>query len=444
MGTESETPCIREGVARRPRPGVFTCWTARNGGGSRAFRLVLLAVASVLALVAAGALVVRIRRPDPAQVQIQLFEQADQEYKSGRPAVAWRTLGRLARLRPPSSVDRFLRAAVLLAMDRKEEGLVELAAIPDSHPFAPLARLTTGQVEIHRYRARPAERAFLESLRLFPIGVQPRKELVYIYNIQGRQVELDAQLSRLLDQDAIGFQQILHWTKTRNTPWNPEGDLTVLEKLAMSDPGDLWSRLAFVRALVRTTRQDLARSMLETLDAGLPDVRALKIELLLELGDVVQAEALLDSGSSEYYKLARLRGRLFLKRGDAVGAERCFRQALAGGPYDRATLHGLATALKLAGRAREAEPYLAAARRHDELWGLVSRASTDAGERIPDLPRRIGLTCKSIGRLAEARAWLSLAIKRDPLDSQCQQALYELREANDAKSTSKRTPGTAG
>lgn len=437
MATDQETPCVREGVKRPVSQGALKSVCA---GWPQTRWLAALAVASVAVVIGVGLVAGRLHEPDP----VKIFEQADQEYKAGRFSAAWRTLERLARIRPPSSVDRFLRAAVLLGLDQKDDGLRELALIPDSHPFAPLARLTTGQVEIHRFRARPAEAALLDSLRLFPLGVQPRKELAYIYNIQGRQAELDAQLSRLLDQDAIGFQQILHWTKTRNTPWNPEGDLVVLEKLAMSDPEDRRSRLAFIRALVRTTRQDLARSMLAQLDAGDPEVRALKIELLLELGDVVQAEALLDATASDYYKLERLRGRLLLKRGDALGAERSFRKALASDPYDRATLHGLATALKLADRAREAAPYLAAARRHDALWELVAQASTGPGESIPDLPRRIGLACKSIGRMAEARAWLSLAIKRDPLDSKCQQALYEIREANDAKSTLERAHEVAG
>ena len=394
---------------------------------------------AVLGAIGIGVGVARWRSPNATA----LFEQADREYRAGRLSDAWRSLERLARLRPPSSVDHFLRSAVLLALDRKDEGLQELAAIPDDHPWAALARLTAGQVEIHRFRARPAEAAFLESLRLFPLGVQPRRELVYLYNIQGRQAELDLQLSKLLDQDAIGFQQILHWTKTRNTPWNPEGDLEALEKLA-ADPEDRWSRLALIRALARTTRREHARSMIETLDAAAPDVRALKIEILLDLGEVDQAEALLDGSVSDHFKLERLRGRLMLKRGDAVGAEGSFRRALAADPHDRATLLGMATALELAGRASEAAPYLAASRRHDALWVLISRASTGAGESLPDLPRRIGLACMSIGRTAEARAWLSLAIKRDPLDSESQRALYEIRVANEAKSTHERPHEVAG
>src|SRR5437879_105576 len=104
----------------------------------------------------------------------RVFLRADTAYKAGRYAEADAALHRLERLRRPTPVDRFLRAEVAVGRDRPEEALAELAAVPDDHPVAPLARLRTGQIHIRRGRARPAEAALLAALRLFPRGVQPR------------------------------------------------------------------------------------------------------------------------------------------------------------------------------------------------------------------------------------------------------------------------------
>ena len=78
------------------------------------------------------------------------------------------------------------------------------------------------------------------------------------------------------------------------------------------------------------------------------------------------------------------------------------------------------------GRPDEARPYLEAARRHDDLWALVARAATTEGENDPQLPRQLGMACAAIGRNLEARAWLRLAVRRDPLDTESQQALFQL------------------
>ena len=140
-------------------------------------------------------------------------------------------LERLARLRTPTSIDRYLRAQVAVGLKRDEQALAELAAIPEDHPLAPLALLRTGQIEVRRGRTRPAEAAFLTVLKLLPHAVQPHKELVYIYNIQHRRAELDAQFFDLLELNEINFQMVLHWTKTRNTNWKPAGDLARVAKI---------------------------------------------------------------------------------------------------------------------------------------------------------------------------------------------------------------------
>jgi tetratricopeptide (TPR) repeat protein len=370
-----------------------------------------------------------------------VFRCADRAFQAGRYAEADRALKRLERLRRPSPVDRFLRAEVDVGLKREERALADLAAIPDFHPLAPLARLLTGQIEVRLGRTRPAEAALLAALRLVPRAVQPRKELVYIYNIQHRQAELDAQLAALVDLDALDFQYILHWTKTRNTIWKPSGDLPALEKFVATDPADRWSRLALAEALRRLDRLEEAESILAVLPPEDPEARAQRVLLLMDRNDFAATLAVLAEGPADHPKLARLRGQLALRRRDGHTALRHFRIAYAADPLDHLTLSGLGTALRMIGEESAAQPYLDAARRHEDLWKLVSRAATSEGELDPKLPHQIGMACAAIGRKHEARAWLKLAVQRDPLDAEGQQALFELEHGPASRSLGGQRPG---
>jgi tetratricopeptide (TPR) repeat protein len=403
-------------------------WTAIAWAGA------LMLVGSLLTLAVRWA---RQRDPD------RLFLRADAAFRAGRYAEADAVLERLERLRPPSPVDRLLRAEVASALDRAEEALAEFAAIPDDHPLAPVARLRTGQVQIRRGLTRPAEAAFLASLRLLPRGVQPRKELVFVYNIQHRQAELDAVLTALLDLDGLDYQYVLHWTRTRNTVWNARGDLPSLEKFAAADPDDRWSRLALVEALRRLDRIDDAERALGALPISDPRVRTKRVLIAMDRGDFPSAESLLAAGPHDDPQLARLRGQLALRHRDGAAAEQHFRIALAADPIDHVALSGLATALELLGRTAEAGRYLHAARRHDDLWKLVARAATTEGEHDPKLPRQLGMACAAAGRNQEARAWLRLAISRDPLDSESQQTLFELEHGSAQRSLDGQHAGLA-
>jgi tetratricopeptide (TPR) repeat protein len=379
----------------------------------------------------AGQGVCRWLEADPARV----FLRADSLMKAGRYAQADAACEQLARLRAPDAIDRFLHAEVKIGLDQLDAAANDLALIPDEHPLAPLARLRTGQIEVRQGRPRPAEAAFLASLKLLPRGVQPRKELVYIYNIQHRQAELDAQLACLLDLDALDFQTILHWTKTRHTVWNAAGDVAALEKFVAADPADRWSRLALVEALRRLDRLDEAEAVLAVLPEADADARAERVHLLIARGDFGSVEPFLADGPLEHPELARLRGQLALRRRDGATAVHHFRITHRHEPLDHMTLLGLGTALRLLGQAEEARPYLEAARRHEEVWALLARADTAEGERDSKLPQQLGMACAAIGRAAEARAWLKLAIERDPLDALSQQTLFDLEHANTSRAT---------
>ncbi len=233
-------------------------------------------------------------------------------------------------------------------------------------------------------------------------------------------------LDSLLDLDALNFKYVLHWTKTRNTIWNPSGDLSSLQDFVNADPEDHQSRLALVEALRRLHRLDEAERVLSALPPSAPGARTKRILLAMDRGDFATAESLLSQGPDDDPELAQLRGQLDLSRRDGQAAVRHFRIALAAHPLDRMTLSGLGTALRMVGHAAAAQPYLDAAGRHDALWALVARASTSKGEKDPELPHQLGMACAAIGRNQEARAWLKLAIQRNPLDAEGQHTLFEL------------------
>ena len=196
-----------------------------------------------------------------------------------------------------------------------------------------------------------------------------------------------------------------------------------------ADPEDRWSRLALAEALRRLDRPDEADRVLAPLPASDPDARVERVLLAMGRGDFAASESLLADGLDDHPGLARLRGQLALHRRDGEAAVRQFRIAVAADPTDRLALQGLGTALGMLGRDADARSYLEAVRRHDALWALVARAATTEGENDPRLPHRLGMACAAIGRNLEARAWLKLAVRRNPGDSDGQRALFQLEHA---------------
>ena len=73
--------------------------------------------------------------------------------------------------------------------------------------------------------------------------------------------------------------------------------------------------------------------------------------------------------------------------------------------------------------ADAAQPYLEAAARPRRALAIGRPSRNRRGERDPKLPHQLGMACAAAGRYQEARAWLMLAIQRDPLDAEGQQTL---------------------
>jgi tetratricopeptide (TPR) repeat protein len=379
----------------------------------------VLAVAGAVA----GTITVRTWRATPPD---RLVRQAAAEFNAGR----WdRAESMLAQLRSQTVDTWVLRAQLAIARSRTDLALEALSHVPDAHPMAPWAWLRHGQLELRQHRLRLAELAFLRSLALDPRVDQARRELVYIYGMQLRRRNLDAQFRVLAERGPLTRDEVMTWCMARVINWEPREVASDLRRFVEADAADRWSRLALVESLRQQGLFDAAEAALDPLPKTDPDVRALRARIALECGDRCVATALLAEGPADHPALASLRGRLALSTRDLPAAIRHYREALAAEPSQRDALFGLWRALKLAGQSLAARPLQDASLAQDALDKRLQSLTLQPGPDEPTAWRELGALCEAAGRLPEARAWYRLAIARDPLDFQAQEGLFRLARA---------------
>jgi tetratricopeptide (TPR) repeat protein len=336
------------------------------------------------------------------------------------------TLARTQRVRTPSAKDLMRHAQRAMAQGRTDEALETLSRIPDKHRLAPQARLAGGQLELRRHRLRAAESLLRKASTLDPRLVQARRELIYIYGVQLRRAELGRTFQELARLVSLRYDDIFIWCLTRGVQWDAAEQVETLSRCLEADPEDRETRLALAENLQLTGRLDDGLRTLGPLPDADAAARAARARILIDRGDLEAAKRLLASGPEDDAALARLRGRQALRRHDANEAIRQFRVADALEPNHRDTLFGLALALQMAGWREESLTYAQRVRDHDLASRLLEGSLTPEGRTDPRLFVRLGEAYARIGRLPEARAWLDLAIQRDPLDADAQKALHQI------------------
>jgi len=379
---------------------------------------------AVLAVIGAGAAWRKLMGPDSDRV----WRDAEIDLRAGRWANARAGLKRLETLRRATPHDWMLRAQVSSAVGRDDEALDALCHIPDDNPAAAQARLMSGRIERQHHRLRHAEAAFRRAVELKPRMVEAHKELVYLFGMQLRRREVDAEFKALSRLTPLSHHDLFTWGLTHFTVWGPDiaGDL---ESFIQADRNDRYSRLALADLLLDTPgMESRVEQTLEPLPDSDPEATALRIELKLNHGRISDAIALLEEAPAGHPRLARIRGRVALMRGDHAAAIRHFRHALSEEPYDRVSLSELGKALLLEGDGATAQSYLTRVKRLDDVYNLINRVSRPNQEnQAPDLTQ-LGRACEAAGLRDEARGWYMLAISRQPLDSEAQQALHRLRD----------------
>jgi len=383
-------------------------------------RVIALALVGILvALVAKG-------RVTPAPSADQIWRIAEADIQASRLADAEARLALLRSLRVPTAEDWILQAQVSAAAGRDELALEAIDHVSSEHPLAAQLAYMAGRIERHRGRLRFAEAAYRRAIQLDRRMVEAHKELVYLFGIQLRRREVDAEFRALSRLTALSHHDLFTWCYTHFSSWAP--DVTAdLESFIKADPLDRHSRLALATLLLRTPgMEERVLRTLEPLPRSDVEATALRIELELDHGRVEQANALLQSAPEHEQRLARLRGRMALSRGEITKAISNFRNALSEEPYERVALHDLGKALLLAGDKQTAERYLGQATRLDSVYNLISRVRRpDAANVATDLTA-LADACAAAGLLSEARGWYQLVIERNPLDANAQRALWRL------------------
>ena len=355
-----------------------------------------------------------------------IWQAGEVDLSAGRIDLAEAAANRLSRLREPTPLDCMLRAQLDIAHGRAEEAVVGLMRVPDEHPMAAQAHLMAGQVELRRHRARFAEQYFRKALQLNPKLVQAHRELIYILGHQLRRTELNAEFLALSQLTELTFDNVFHWCLMRTALWEPSTALKELLLFVETDPGDRWSRLAIADNYRRMGLIDDAATAIAPLPDSDLDALAIRVMLAIDRHQDDKAEQLLASGLAGDPTLAKLRGRLALARRDAPSALRCFQVAYAHAPDDRDALLGLVNALTMIGDDKSAASLRETAKNFELLNSLVQRAAIPNERENPRLLRDLGAACAAAGRDPEARGWYRLAIARDPLDIESQQALFQI------------------
>jgi tetratricopeptide (TPR) repeat protein len=200
-----------------------------------------------------------------------------------------------------------------------------------------------------------------------------------------------------------------------------------LQSFIDADPLDRYSRLALAELLLDApSAESQVQRALAPLTASDSEATALRIELKLNNGHIGEAIAMLRDAQAAHPRLARIRGRVALLRADHAAAVRHFNDALSHEPYDRVSLAELGKALALQQDQQAARRCLTKAKLLDDVYNLINRVSRANQEnQLSDLTR-LGRACEAAGLNEEARGWYMLAISRQPLDSEAQQALGRL------------------
>jgi tetratricopeptide (TPR) repeat protein len=391
-------------------------------------------ILGVLAVLAAVVLVVvQWASPDVEA----LAKRIQEEFLAGQFDLAEADFARLRKLRPPTPFDWMLEAQFAMRKGQADKALEALARVPDDTPMAAQARLQAGQLELRRNRYIPAEQHYLAALRLNPKLVQARRELVFIYGMQLRHAEINANFRALSEISPLKYQELFLWCLTRGLTWEAVEIVDTLKKCLEADPNDRWARLGIANGLRDMRRFDEAEQVLAPLPDSDAAARAMRVRIALDQGDGERAESLLAGGPTDDVDLALLRGRFALARGDGPEAVRQYRIAYQKNPGLREAVLGLGQSLKTTGDP-SADALLLEARKHERLNTLVQRAAAEKNREDPALARDLGEACAALGRFHEAKGWYNLAITRDLFDIAAQEGLDRVKELEaKAKSASK-------
>ncbi|MGC8642311.1 MAG: tetratricopeptide repeat protein [Isosphaeraceae bacterium] len=382
-----------------------------------------------LAIPALIAIVYAVRAMEKPDCE-KLTEQVRLAVRQGQWAHAQQLLDQLRRQHPSQSRVEVLHAELDDARGLKDAAIARLRSIPATEPLAAHARTMAGQIEKGRHRARAAEELFLDALAVDPGLALARRELIWIYAMQGRRAELRAQYLALAQTKPPQFQDVFFWTLSLEDIWINETIREDLKRFLAADPDDRQSRLSLAAVLLGDSNLDESERILAPLSEANVDARIVWARLALGRMQLDRLRALVSEGPAEHAGLALLRGQLAIRTGDPAGAARQFQIALQTDATCHEAISGLALVYRQMGRTEEASQYRRRADQWRTLSDLLFKASNPDANTDLSLQKQLGETCEALHRPAEARAWFELALRLDPTDTSIQRSLYRLRQGS--------------
>jgi tetratricopeptide (TPR) repeat protein len=402
-------------------------------GSGRGFGLVkkwwpwALAIVVILITVVVGKVVAARLWPPGSEHdpnRFGLLRTAFDEFAAKRYDRARAILDQRAAEVTPTALDWMLRARIAESQGRPAEALDHLKHIPESDPISANAWLKTGQLELARGHARAAEAAYCHALQLDPEQVQSYRELAYLYAVQRRQAECDAQFRTLYRLMPLDYTLAFAWCQNYCWLWDVEGARKALLQFVAEDPSDRWSRLALATGYQLTGHLDTAEDILRPLPNADPGARGLRVQIAIDRGEIETAEDLARDGPASHVGLNIFHGRLAMQRNELRAAADYFRAALRQEPNNRDAMHGLGVALQGLGDPQSKE-FLQFASRYDRLKRTI-KESVVTLQTDQKIFFKLGELCESLDRRDEAIVWYRLAIARDPLDKEAHQGLTRL------------------
>jgi predicted Zn-dependent protease len=394
-----------------------------RGEGRRNPAIVRLAgVAGAVAVSGLLGIALSAARPDPDRLRLAIRE----DWEAGRLDRAEAGMRRLVALRPPTDDDWMVLGQIAMARGRLAEAGEALARVSDGAPASARARAWEGQMELRLHRARGAEDALLRAVRLAPDDPAPRRDLVLLYCMQRRRRELSEQFAALAGLEPLDFHQMMLWSSSLASSWDPSEAAPVLEEFVAADPDDRLSRLTLAEAYRRLDRVDDARTTLGPLPTADPEVRAILARIALARGDISEVERLTGDDADRHPVLARMRAQLDLNRRDLRSATRHLRAAAALDPHNRAVLFQLGDTLLRLGEVEEGRRYLSSSKDHDELFALLVRFGEPGSPNDARLMSQVAVASLRVGLREQARNWYLVALRLDPTNDEVQKALYRL------------------
>jgi tetratricopeptide (TPR) repeat protein len=405
----------------------------RRFGKGKRWAVLLVVLLVVLAVGAVSAPRLWVRSPPKEHRRLDLLHAALNEFNAKSYDQATALLDRRAAQVEPTSLDWMLRARIAEAQGRPIKALENLRHIPDSAPISSQAWLKAGQIELVRHNARGAEAAFRHSLVLNPDQIQSYRELAYLYAVQVRREECDAQYLALSRRIPFDYVLAFAWCQNYCRLWDPNEARKVLTGFVEFDHDDRVSRLALATNLRLANLLDQAEAALGPLPDSDPEARSLRAEVAMDKGEIDAAQVLVRDGPADHVRLNVIRGRLALTTKNAATAADYFRAALRQDPEDHDSIAGLGRALRLMGDP-QAREFTEAALRYESFRRALQESSTT---RHTDrkLFYKLGEHCESVHRPAAARTWYNLAVILDPLDAAARQALDRLDDAVPTRAT---------